>query len=146
MAKISKSQFKQLVKECLIEILTEGLGKQDFNVAELTSESRRQEVSANQRQTQQQSPQQRAAANVKFAPTQAVKSAAAIQDAKKLANGDPVMESIFADTAATHQDFPMDQVSDTPGPQLNVEHFQGDPLEIFGESASHWAQILSKLG
>jgi hypothetical protein len=135
---IKKLELKRLVKACLIEILSEGLGDVIIQASQSTTtqpqhESKKINVQA------AQTPQQRAAANIKFAPT-------IMQDAKKLANGDPVMESIFADTAATHQDFPMDQGSDTPGPQLNVEHFQGDPLEIFGESASHWAQILSKLG
>lgn len=86
--KINKDQFKSIVKECLLEILNEGLNfqpqrSQKLEVNESAKRSRPSDLISYSKQ--QPAPQQ----NLKKIKEQV----------NAVAGGDPIMASIFADTA-----------------------------------------------
>jgi hypothetical protein len=132
--KMTREQLKSLVKECLVELLRDGIG----NVVA--------EASARKQPALQE---QKKAFDPRFdtpirKQQQPVVNKAAI---KSLANGDSVMESIFADTIKTtlaeqiaHGDVSPQASGATQ--QTAQEQFRGNPIDIFGEeAASKWASL-----
>ena len=79
--KLSKSVFKSIVKECLIEILSEGVGGQLKESLAVPQQKLRENKVVQQKSQQSQH-------------TQLLKNAI-----KESAAGNPIMEQIFADTA-----------------------------------------------
>lgn len=135
--KTSKSELKKIVKECLIEILNEGLGGATMppgvikktlpiNDGANITESRKKVTPA----PRQPTPHLRAAIRAE-------------------AGGNPLMEAIFADTASTTlaQQIAFGDVS-TPAPGVKShgivqqEQVVGNPEDLFGaEAASKWANL-----
>jgi len=147
--KLSREHLKELVKECLVELLSEGLGR---SLVVTPAQSRRQPVpsvsesfyaksaSARARQAPQQKPHQ-------FDPRLDTPVNSLQEVIKRKSGGNPIMESIFADTAATtlvnqvaHGDSSATgESSHRPAQQ---EQFNGAPEEVFGEeTASRWAGL-----
>lgn len=135
--KISKSELKSIVKECLVEILREGLGQTaqiNQNIPAQVSQPiftenlRRNSVTqsnASQRQTM----------------TSAFKDTI-----KREAGGNKVMESILADTAASTLPKMMQHEGKSPirAPGGLYEQVVSDasPEDLFGdEAASKWANL-----
>lgn len=126
--KTSRDQLKAIVKECLIEILSEGMGS-----------TRQVAESVQQVRPQRQTPRQ---------PSVALKEAI-----KREAGGNRVMESILADTAKRTlpnmlnagdtqygSQFNRSDAVTTPG--AGVPQFEGTPEQAFGEEvASKWADL-----
>lgn len=133
---MNRNEMKSLVKECLMEILRDGIG----NVAQSSIPSQQQRqgiVQAAQRGRQvadtpiQQRP----------LPTHNLKEVI-----KREAGGNRVMESILADTAASTLPQMLKNESRTPQhqPRGIVEKVVAStaPEEIFGsETASRWADL-----
>lgn len=96
---MNKSELKSLVKECLVEILLEGIGNKTPRVNE--NSQKRQIVET----TKPQLPRRPALDMIRNAPvnaqSQAMQSRQNTNVYKDLANGNDVMASIFADTAAS---------------------------------------------
>lgn len=148
--KLTKSELKLIVKECLLEILNEGLGgqlsqnSQNYSpqpqksftppsVQQPALESRQRPVQ------QQQSPLQ---LTPRRPPPQHMREVV-----KREAGGNKVMESILADTAAsTLQKMIQNegrQIPSTAGGGV-VEHLvaAANPEEIFGDDVtSKWASL-----
>jgi hypothetical protein len=84
--KIQKSQLKAIIKECLVEILAEGIGQDAINEAKAAPRKRRA------------SPAKRppSSLNEERKPTAQLHAAVS-----EVAGGDSVMQSILADTAQT---------------------------------------------
>ena len=82
MAKLTKSGLKKIVKECLVEILSEGL----------SSESVKKTVAAKQKKSSQAAEQKRLAEHRK-------KFEYRVEDTVSGLTDDPIMASIFKDTA-----------------------------------------------
>jgi len=133
--KLTKSDLKQIVKECLVEILTEGVGSSLPAVNESTrSITRKKEIhpSLAPRQT---------TVRMKM-PSSALKEAIKME-----AGGNQMMASILADTAA--KSLPAMLESDIPGkfspsPSGAVEKIVASaaPEDLFGEeTASKWASL-----
>lgn len=149
--KMSRDQLKALVKECLLEILSEGLG--DVSVP-----ARRDPISprsaiagvaeSRSRKKPDFDPRLDTPVGPGRTPTAALKEAI-----KRNAGGNPVMESIFADTARTtlqaqlaHGDtgqLPSGGGSmSAPAGPIQEEKFNGTPEQVFGEeTASRWASL-----
>lgn len=139
--KMSREQVKALVKECLLELLSEGLG----NVSHL---ARRDPVaiagvaeSLNRRNKPQFDPRLDTPVGSGRQPTNALKDAI-----KRESGGNAIMESIFADTARTT--LPAQLAAGDSGssvaPQAlaQEEKFAGTPEQVFGEeTASRWANL-----
>lgn len=129
---MSRDQLKEIVKECLVEILSEGVG----NAGNLLT-SRRSPVTEQRtrRPRQDYDPRLDSPVNGNRQPTSALKDAI-----KREAGGNPIMESIFADTARTTLPSQMAGENGSPGSQ--TEQFSGEPDEVFGEEvSSRWANL-----
>lgn len=138
---MSREQLKALVKECLVELLSEGLGTTIKKTLpeQRTNFSGMHQVQRNLGQTKKQ-----------FDPkldTKINSNANIVEAVKKSANGNSVMELIFADTAATtlqqqtaHGDM-SSPISEGARP-APVEKINGTPESIFGqEVATKWADL-----
>ena len=145
--KMSRDQLKSLVKECLLEILNEGLGNVSQAPSQFQPPPQRQLNGVSESRSRQRPFDSRldTPLNGGRAPTSALKNAI-----KESAGGNPLMESIFADTARTtlasqisHGDVgtppPGSSHSGRGGP-VQQEQFSGDPEQIF-EGASRWASL-----
>ena len=136
--KMSREQLKAIVKECLLEILSEGLG----DATPIAAVSRRPQIAgiAEQRRRNQKQdfdPRLDTPINGR-SPTSALKEAI-----KREAGGNPIMESIFADTARTTLQSQLAAGDGgAGGGTTQQEQFQGAPEEVFGEEvASRWANL-----
>lgn len=144
--KMSRDQLKALVKECLLELLSEGLG----DVARLPArQAPRAPIAGVSEQRSRARPRQDYDPRLDTpigsrTPTSALKDAI-----KREAGGNPIMESIFADTARTTLPSQL-AAGDTGGMGGGVaptgpaqeEKFNGTPEQVFGEeTASRWADL-----
>ena len=132
--KINKEQFKSIVKECLLEILNEGLNVQAQSPKpKLDETSRRQKPSDLISYAKQQ-------------PQQSLKKIK--EQASAIAGGDPIMASIFADTAQTT----LPQMLQNEGNTRTAMIESNDPtdrlvaattpIDIFGEEAADkWSTL-----
>ena len=136
--KISRDQLKQLVKECLVEILANGLG------GNLTEQIQRKSV--NSVQTIRQQPKNAfldTPVSRKQQPTNALKEAIKIES-----GGNSILADIFADTAATTLQKQMAHSTPSGGalsPAAGAVEMlvaQAEPEQLFGEEAAgKWAAL-----
>ena len=149
MAKLKKSQLKEIVKECLVEILTEGLAGNASThllepMQEASSRSTRK-INRKRMPTRASSP---ALEKVSYAPHHAPEPHDRFDNAVTETVGsltsDPMMAAIFADTARTtlqeqsgHDGSPgaVSQV-ESVAPGQNIAD-----LDIFADSAKNWATL-----
>jgi len=123
MAKVSRTVLKSLVKECLVEILSEGL----VGATEQIQESKRV------------APKRKVIAKKKRPVKKDI-----IPETVKGITDDPLMQSIFADTARTTL---QEQTTAERNPRViagdSISRIvdQKDPEEIFGEAANNWASL-----
>jgi hypothetical protein len=134
--KMSRDQLKNIVKECLVEILSEGLGNQQFN---------RSGVSEGGSRATNHRPKFDPALD---RPVQRQQTAALKEAIKRESGGNPIMASIFADTAATTLSTMLNagdtEAMPSAGSSRGVatEQFRGNPEDVFGqEAASKWANL-----
>jgi len=160
--KATREQLKALMKELLVEILSEGLGAlpasgrpTSTQRAPIVGAVTEQRLSSGRRKPQFDPRLDTPLSNGRI-PSDALKDAV-----MRESGGNPVLADILADTARTtlptqlsHGDA-MGQP--TPGGSLSMagshapiqqEHFEGDPAEIFGlggqmrdDGSSHWADL-----
>ena len=133
--KLNKDQLKQIVKECLVEILNEGLSNISSNNAFKTYDLQNQK----QQQVRQQIKQQYVSPlDIPIGQKNIINSSIekAIQFESK---GDPLMSEILKDTAINT----LPNMTETSNNQnLSMEHFNGKPEDVFGiEAASKWANL-----
>ena len=130
MAKLSREKLKTIVKECLVEILSEGLD---------TPGDRLVESSPRRRPKKKREPvnQRPALDKISFGRK--------VQQTVGSLTDDPLMASIFADTAAgTLQE----QISAEgrggfigQGDAASRTMAENDPTDVFGEAAGNWAAL-----
>jgi|ETNvirnome_2_300_1030623.scaffolds.fasta_scaffold00131_12 hypothetical protein len=148
MSRAARSKLKGIVKECLIEILSEGIGEhREVQISEsVRSESRSQSV--NRRAgldniVYNKTSQKDEIPNPNFEKN--------IRETTRSMTADPVLSSILADTAMTTL---QEQAgAERPGPGGSslptaasgdvaaVVASKSDPQELFGESAQKWADL-----
>jgi len=142
MAKLSRGQLKSVVKECLLEILAEGLASDSADMnASLVEAVRPRRKTKSRRQPDP--PARRAAPDL-------VSFDNNVSGVVKQLTADPLMSSLFEDTAETTLQNQLQAESRVPS------HFQqvaaagdsaaqaiadADPMEIFGEVSANWAAI-----
>lgn len=135
MAKLNRSALKSLVKECLVELLSEGLA--DTEAALVESAPRRRKT-----KRQPPAPQRRPALDT-------VKFDNAVDSSVSALTEDPVMSSIFSDTARTTL---QEQLSEEGRSAHNSQVFAhgdpaakaiaaADPSDIFGGASQNWAAL-----
>jgi len=124
---ITKGQLKAIVKECLVEILAEGIGTTKQQVFENAVKVVKPKQQVHRR-----------GQNVKYSQTMA-------ETIKREAGGNSLMASIFADTAEKTLPTMMNE-SRTQQPQSTGQYervvSQSTPEELFGDDvASKWAEL-----
>lgn len=134
--KYSKNELKGLIKECLIELLAEGLGGQLVE-----SVSRRQSsIDRLQPRRQQMSPLPRQQSSQRPSVTQALQEAI-----KTESKGNSVMADILADTAVTTLQQQIQAEGRGPGAAgdaVTMAIAEVPPEELFGEeTTSKWAEL-----
>lgn len=148
--KVNREQLKALIKECLVELLVEGLGNVPVSAGPV---ARRAPIAgvAEQRRRQPQRPGFDPRLDTPVSPGRAPSNA--LKEAvKREAGGNPIMEAIFADTARTtlpsmlsHGDVgtPPAGSSGAGGHVISQqEQFHGAPEQVFGEdSVGRWADL-----
>ena len=138
MAKVSRSMLKGIVKECLVEILAEGLV--DSGRAEDLNESFAP-VAQNMHQTSAIKPTNRKK-NVQ-------KNNSFEENTKKAisqATNDPIMASILEDTAKTTLQEQRDADSPNKFTAKPTDTYsqianESDPMDLFGGASSNWAHL-----
>jgi ribosomal protein S20 len=125
MAKMRKSQLKEIVKECLVEILSEGLASNSQAAARLTSRTSSKKVNEGLTHSKKSATRRKTALDsISYGESPRLDSA--IENSVSTLTSDPIMQSIFNDTART-----------TLQEQLaNESHSAGPALQTASDSAS----------
>jgi hypothetical protein len=130
--KLTKGDLKSIVKECLVELLQEGLGGSLDNSSNIMKPS--QQPIFTEKRGQQSAPSR--------APTSALREAV-----RQSSGGNRALESVLADTAATtlpkmlQSDSKSAAVS-VPGGFVEQVVAAASPEQLFGEDASsRWANL-----
>lgn len=153
--KMTRQELKNIVKECLVEILSEGL----VNTQKTITESRQIQqprMSSISESQASRSPRVNTADKISFLPSRNdIKRAQQpiVETHKVLANSltdDPVMADIFADTARSgaHRQISEssarvshDQMVAAAGDSAAKVMLNSDPTDIFADSAGKWAAL-----
>ena len=148
MAKVTKKMLKSVVKECLVEILSEGLG-----IAEPLAESRSRKT----KKTKSIFDQMDESFERKSRGVDHVSFDARAQQVAAAATSDPLLQSILTDTAKTtlqqqlsHE--PQTGMISQPGPQayssqepsLSSSNAGLDINSLFGEVTRNWGEVLER--
>ncbi len=130
---VTRQQLKSIVKECLVEILAEGIGSSTKKSIQESSLRTNNVVSKKTNNVQP-----RRGDHIKYSQTMA-------ETIKREAGGNSIMAEILADTAATTLPSMLKESAiQHPQPVGSVERAVADstPEELFGDdAASKWAQL-----
>jgi|TARA_Y100000034_G_scaffold121390_1_gene165539 hypothetical protein len=152
MSKVSRSVLKSIVKECLVEILTEGLSNSQSTLLESRNAGEQSSSARN-------NPAKNNPANHSLRPSLDHVSFSGegkqenkrfeknIKSAVKNLTSDNVLSSILEDTARTtlqeqiSAESHSSGLSHAPVDKAAAAVSQNDPASLFGESASKWADL-----
>lgn len=140
MAKVNRSMLKSIVKECLVEILAEGLSGGDVN--ELNESFSLQSNIMPERKSTRIKQKDRHSKEKVLNPNFEEKTKQIISQATK----DPIMASILQDTAKTTlqeqntADRP-NQFTAKPTDAYSQIASESDPVEMFGKASANWAAL-----
>ena len=136
MAKVSKSLLKEIVKECLVEILAEGLTGGDSNKLVENVDRIKKKRSKMPNSIKKMMPA-KSTKNENFEKN--------IQESIEAATSDPMMAEIFADTAKTTLQEQIDadgKVHRAAGSDAASQIVANNDLEdLFGNSSNNWANL-----
>jgi len=139
MAKVSRSMLKSIVKECLVELLAEGLSGGD-------AESLSENIERRPRKSIPSESQNDAYSNFN---NQMKVNASFKENTKQVisnATSDPIMASLLEDTAKTtlqaqnSADRP-NQFTAKPADTYSQAVSESDPMEMFGGASNNWAAL-----
>jgi hypothetical protein len=132
--KMSRTDLKDLIKECLVEILAEGIGD---TLTEAVAQPRRRGKTGSKYRSMT-----RPARSKKATAAQGTLPTAALQQAvEESAHGNPVMADILADTAMTTlPQMLAGAAPPRPGSPESVMA-ESEPEEVFGENVDRWANL-----
>ena len=148
MAKVTKKVLKGIVKECLVELLSEGLGEPEMMVETVAKKSSRKKKSIFDEMDN--------AFERKTHPSDRVTFDKRAAQAAEAATSDPLLQSILADTAKTtlqeqlkHESripsIPSDGSHDSLGSPLSGGGSAGlDISSLFGEATKNWSEVLER--
>jgi len=144
--KLSRDDLKSIVKECLVEILSEGL----TSTTQTINESRRSAIPQQAQQPLPMHPRQTVADKIAFLPKNGHQKQQIDKSAIKAATSDPLLQEMLADTAARGTPIIEEsKVSQSRNEIAIAAHgdvaaktmLRSDPTDIFGDSASKWATL-----
>ena len=139
MAKVSRSMLKSIVKECLVELLAEGLSAGDTESLVESIEKRPRKSIPSESQSDVYSnfnKQMKVNASFEEKTKQVISNA----------TSDPVMASLLEDTAKTTlqeqntADRP-NQFTAKPTDTYSQAVSESDPMEMFGGASNNWAAL-----
>lgn len=139
MAKVSRSMLKSIVKECLVELLAEGLSGGDTE--SLNESLQRNYIEKPQRSTRMNS--------IKSSSTSKVVNPNFEEKTRQIissATSDPIMASLLEDTAKTtlqeqnSADSP-NKFTAKPTDSYSQAVSESDPMELFGGASNNWASL-----
>ena len=123
--KLTKNVLKTVVKECLIEILSEG-----FNISKNKSEIEINDTISEVKN----SPRRKTADLVRFEKR--------VKETSNNLTEDPVLSSIFEDTAKTTLQEQYNSPNNVlAGDRASYAAATNDPTDLFSESAGKWASL-----
>ena len=137
MAKVSRSMLKNIVKECLVEILAEGITGGDVEELNESFEETKPRLMPRIHEEKVR-PSRKKVTNESFEQN--------TQKAISKATNDPIMAELLADTAKT----PLQQQNGADSPSKFTAKptdsysrivESNDPMELFGDSSSNWAHL-----
>ena len=136
MAKVSRSMLKSIVKECLVELLAEGLSGGDTR--ELNESISNNAVSFKNSIKRTQKPAAKKVVNESFE-----------ENTRKVISNttsDPVMASLLEDTAKTTLQEQNSADSSNRFAAKATDSYSravdsSDPVELFGEASNNWAAL-----
>lgn len=151
MAKFTKTALKNIVKECLVEILSEGLGDAEAlsesfaKKAKPRTKSKQKSIFDQMSETFERNP--RGSDSVKFESR--------VSSIAKSATNNPVLQSILEDTAKTtlqdqlHHEtsIPRSGHASVPAELAAPSSSSGAGLDIsnlFGEATKNWGEVLER--
>lgn len=138
MAKVNRSMLKSIVKECLVELLAEGLSGGDADSLNESFSLKENYINSNQGLKRK-----------KTSSSDKVINPAFKEKTKQIISSttnDPIMASILEDTANTTlqeqntADRP-NHFSAKPTDTYSQIASESDPLDLFGGSANNWASL-----
>jgi hypothetical protein len=143
MAKVTKRVLKGIVKECLVEILAEGISSQELGTA-LTESRENKRLSGESRKT--------SSSRSNLHPsTDKISFSNAVNSVTSVMTDDPVMSAIFADTAKTTlQEQYGAEASNPRSAMSSMGHQHSDvaartvasnPIEDLFEGAGNWEAL-----
>lgn len=130
MAKVTKTQLKSIVKECLVEILSEGISSASSALTESSSPRPKRKKA-------------KRAEPIRNPAHDKVRFGQSVDRAVSELTSDPMMADIFSDTARTTLQERVSAESRSPTAQLG-DLAQDDPgidTDFFGGSADRWADL-----
>ena len=155
MAKLTKKVIKSIVKECLVEILSEGIGQSSLVDSDIENRAIHEKSLSESVDERKKTAYRRRIGldKIEYGKQESKNTSFQknIQEATKSITSDPVLSSILADTAMTTLQEQLGAESSGPGGRSIPTAMAGDgaarmvaqssPEDIFGESASKWAEL-----
>jgi hypothetical protein len=147
---LSRTELKAVVKDLLLEILSEGVGSAGVAQLGRSQPAIRGAVTESRRPTSRGSvaPKSKQFDPQLDTPARGTVPSGLSETIKHSAGGNPLMASIFADTAATTLQTMMEHgdrgvASASSAPEITQkEQINGTPEEVFGEDVSaRWADL-----
>lgn len=135
---MKRSELKSIVKECLLEILMEGVAngsQQSIKENHVQKQVQNRRPALDHITTSRKTSTENVIRNNSQQPIRETNRN--IELAKQMAPNDPVMASIFADTASTTL---REQVAADSGRQVHAQETGVDPMSLF-ENSGNWAAL-----
>lgn len=154
--KLTRSVIKSIVKECLVEILQEGISPGNLISESTATLSESREVSKNRKRSTRGIPNRTASAldKISFDNANSTKNnnfERRVNEVASAMTSDPVLGSILADTAKTtlqeqagaDRQGPggMSMPTSAAGDHAARTAASSDPMDLFSESSSKWADL-----
>jgi hypothetical protein len=149
--KLSRDDLKNIVKECLVEILSEGLVGASQQINERRTYESHEKVPT--KQQSYQNPRATVADKISFLPkaqnAPKQESPKVNKSAIKAATSDPLLQEMLADTALRGTPIVEDSrrgpthevMIASQGDAAAKAMLRSDPEDVFGDSASKWAVL-----
>ena len=145
--KLSRDELKNIVKECLVEILSEGL----TGATQTINENRRpNSIQQPQQKTPSVNPRQTVADKIAFLPKNSPPKQQVDRNMIKAATSDPLLQEMLADTAIRGTPIVEESRVAQARNEIAVSAhgdiaaktmMKSDPTDIFSDSASKWATL-----
>lgn len=150
MAKVTKKMLKSVVKECLVEILSEGIGSDRPGISEMSTSRRRNPTKKKtifDQMDESFERKPRASDNITFGSK--------VSQIASAATSDPVLQSILEDTAKTTLQDQLQHESNVPtaGNMISSPSphslSSGGPSgldidSLFGEATKNWGELMER--